>query len=136
MLSQPVAEDVEEAVLANLGRSVKVTGKRSHRLLVDFEEQAVLAAEVLKDGTLGNAEGGGDVADPGGMVPLFGEMTHGGVNNAGPLAFGTGARRHMTVTRRRNQATSNPTHILTSSQETVPKMNVDFNSIFRGLAVM
>ena len=87
-------------MLAHFSRSIKIARKRTHGFLVDLEEQAVFAAEMLEDGTLGDAEGGGDVTDTGGVVSLLGKMAHSGVNNAGPLAFGTRPWRHMAVTRR------------------------------------
>jgi hypothetical protein len=42
-------QNVEESGRANFGRRVEVLGKRVHGALVDLEEKAVFAAEVLKD---------------------------------------------------------------------------------------
>jgi len=90
---------------------------------------------MLEDRSLGDAEHRGNVAHASGVITLFGEVTHSGVNDFGPFAFRTGPEWHATVTRWRDEAAADSTHMLTSGQETLPKISKNFNFIFRDDAV-
>src|SRR5438552_2310252 len=59
---QPVAQDLEKAAGADIGRHIEIRREGARRLLVGLEEKAVFASEMLKDGTLGNAQFLGNVA--------------------------------------------------------------------------
>ena len=98
---QPIIENIEEAGGAHVGGRIQIFREGAHGAFVDLEEQAVFAAEVLEDGTFGDAECGGNVADAGGLVTVLGEVLHGSVDDAGALGFGPGTGRVLThVTRR------------------------------------
>ena len=133
---QPVAQNFEESALAHFGGSIEIAGKRTDRLLVSLKEQAVLAAKMLENRTLGDPQDRGDIAHPGGVVALLGKMAHRGVDDLAALALRTRPRRHVTVAGRRNDAAANSAHSLTSSQETLPKDQANFNSIFPMYALM
>ena len=133
---QPVAQHFEESALPHIRGRVEVARERTHGFLVDFEKQSILAAEMLKDRSLGDAERGRDIADPGGVIALLGKMAHGSINDSGSLAFGPGPGGHAAVTRRRDETASNSTHSLTSSHKTLQKCHLNFNSIFSVHAVM
>src|SRR6266478_12499 len=94
-LDQPIAQDFEEAQVSHIRRDVQVSWKGSNRLLVDLEEQAVLAAEVLKHRSLGDSELGGNVTHTGRVVTLFGEVAHGGVDDSGAFGLRAGTRRNV-----------------------------------------
>src|SRR5580698_2043445 len=98
---EPVVKNIEESRGANFGRSVEIFGEGAHGAFVDFEEQAVLAAEMLEDRTFGDAKCRGDIADAGGVITILREMLHGGFDDAGALGLRTGAGREVArVTRR------------------------------------
>lgn len=78
---QPVPQSMEESVVQDLRRCTEIRGKRAHRLLVRLEEKSVLATEVLKDGSLGDPEFIGHVADPGVLKPVLSKVAHCGVDN-------------------------------------------------------
>ena len=80
---QPVAEHFEETGRANFRGRVQIFGKRANCALIDLEEQTVLAAEVLEDGTLGDAERDGNVADACGVISMLGKMLRGRFDDAG-----------------------------------------------------
>src|SRR5579863_4368076 len=84
---------------------------------------------MLEDRALGNAQARGNVSHPRGVVALLGKMAHGRIDDPGSLAFGTGPRSHVPITRRRNQAAADPTHRLTSGHGTVINGSVKFNCI-------
>src|SRR5437016_2563119 len=90
---QPVAQDLEKAAGADIGRHIEIRREGARRLLVGLEEKAVFASEMLEDGTLGNAQFLGNVADAGGFVTLSGKMAHGHLDNTSPLGFGARAKR-------------------------------------------
>src|ERR1700685_2291638 len=108
---QPIFQDFEESLVTHFRRCVKISRKRSDGFFIDFEKQTIFAAKMLEDGSFGDSESGGDVADASSVVALFGEMAHGGVNNSGSFAFRPGPGRHATITRRRNQAATDSTHM-------------------------
>src|SRR5262249_20776915 len=58
--SEPITHNLEESLLANFRGSIEIFRKRTNGALVDLEEESVFAAEVLKDGALGDAERRGD----------------------------------------------------------------------------
>src|SRR5271168_738003 len=133
---QPIAKHFEESTTANLSRRIQIARKRTNRLLVDLKEQAVLGAEMLKNGALGNAQHRGQVTDAGGVIALLGELAHGGFNDPGSLALRTRPRRQVTIARGRDNTATNGTHSLTSSHGTLPEKHSDFNSVFCCCAVM
>jgi hypothetical protein len=52
-----------------------------------------------------------DVADPGGMVALFCEVPHGGIDNSSPLGLGSGSGRNLSaITGRTGQIRSYAAH--------------------------
>src|SRR4029077_3333778 len=53
---QPIPQHFEESTLTHLRRSVKISRKRTHRLLVNFKEKSVLAAEMLEYRSFGNTQ--------------------------------------------------------------------------------
>ena len=82
---QPVAQHFEKSGAADFGRRIQIFWEASHRPFVDFEEQSVFAAEVLEDGTLGDAEGDSDVTDSGRVISMLGEMLGGDFDDASAL---------------------------------------------------
>ena len=100
---QPVAQHFEEASLRELRGGRRDIWRRTNGALVDFEEQSVLAAEVLEDGTLGDAERDGDVADAGGVITVLGEMLSGGFDDAAALCLGARASGGLALIERRSQ---------------------------------
>ncbi len=99
---QPITQHFEEPVLRTSDRRIKIARKRAHRFFVDFEKQAVLAAEMLKNRAFGDAKHRGNVAHPRGVVTLLGKMAHGGINNPRSLAFRSRPRRACAVARGRD----------------------------------
>src|SRR5262249_11798450 len=95
-----------------------------------LEEQAILAAEVLEDRPLGDTQGGGDIADARGVVPLLGEIAHSGFDDFGPLAFRARPRRWMTIPRTTNNIASDPSHDLTSSHDNLQENRYQFQFYF------
>jgi hypothetical protein len=111
--SQPIPQDCEEALVADLCGDVQVGRKSSNGLLVDLEEQAVLAAEVLKHRSLGDTQLSSNVTYAGGMIALLGEVPHRGIDDPGTLGLGSGTGRNMTaILRWTGKATGNSTHDL------------------------
>src|ERR1700722_15425889 len=107
---QPVTQYLEKSPIPDFHWSVEVTGKRAHRFLVDFEKQAVLAAEVLEDGSFGDAKKRRDISHPRGMAALLGKRTHGCVSDPGSLTLRPRPRRHIAIAWRRDNTASNSTH--------------------------
>jgi hypothetical protein len=127
---QPVTEYIEEALLANLGWGIEISWECPNCLFVDLEEQAVLTAEMLEDGTLRNAEFGGDIADSRGVVPLLGEVAHGCIDNPGAFRLGTRARRNVVpILRGTDQTAGNSTHEidLESRHNTEDSLQIQFH---------
>ena len=108
---QPVAQHFEEAGRANFRGRVQIFGKRSNGAFVDLEEKTVLAAEVLEDGTLGDAERDGDIADAGGVITMLREMLRGGFDDSAAFRLRSGARGGLAlVLRRGNPVAGNSWH--------------------------
>ena len=66
---------------------------------------------MLKNGTFGDAEFSGDVADARGFITLFREVSHGDIDYPGSLAFGTGTEGCLSIAWRRNDS-RNTSHVL------------------------
>ncbi len=49
---QPVMQDFEKSLFANLRRAFEIGGKGADGFFVGFEEESALAAEILEDGAL------------------------------------------------------------------------------------
>src|ERR1700722_8168022 len=92
---QPVPQYFEESAIADLSRRIQIARKRPRGPLVNLQEQSVLAAEMLENGSLGNIQCRGQVTDARRVIAVFGEMAHGGVHNLVSLAFRTWTRRHI-----------------------------------------
>src|SRR5260370_32570782 len=86
--------------------------------LVYLEEQSILTAKVLEDGTFGNTELECDVPDPGGMITVLGKVLRGGFNDAAALRFGAWARWRLALVERRSSAiTGDSRHSDSKSQQ-------------------
>src|SRR5512132_1198942 len=130
---EPVAEHAEKSESLYLRGGIEVSRKRAHRLLVDLEEQAVLAAKVLEDRALGDIQLRSDVSHPGRVISLFSEVAHGRIDDPGTLCLRTGAGWNLiAITGRSNKTAGDSAHRLTSSHGTIPKTSLEFNSNFLG----
>src|ERR1700722_4341469 len=108
---QPVTQHFEKPGRANFSGRIQILGKRSHGAFIDFEEQSILAAEVLEDGPFGNAEAYGDVPDASGVIPMLGKMMSSGLNDSGPFCLRAGAGLALPlIERRRNAIAGNSWH--------------------------
>src|SRR5262245_9509199 len=108
---QPVTQDFEETAQLHVGRRVEIGGKGTNRLFVHLEEQSVFRGEMLEDRSLGNVQFGGNIADPGSVIAVFGEMTHGGVDDPGALGFGARTSGSgLTVARGKGNTAGYTTH--------------------------
>jgi len=101
---QPVSQDREESFLADFRGYIEIFRKGADSAFVNFEEQSVFAAEVLEDGTFGDAQGNSNISDPGGMVAVLGEMQSCGLDNATALRLGAGTRFELALIERRCSA--------------------------------
>src|ERR1700683_4432792 len=104
--------------------------------LVRLKEQAVLAAEMLKNRALCDAQHCSQVTDAGSVVALLGEVPHRGVNNTGSFALRTVPGRLATIAWGRNNRADTSAHSLTSSHGTLLQTHSDFNSVFCCRAVV
>src|SRR4030095_7234844 len=130
---QAVAQNLPETPRLHINRTIEIGRERSNGFDVDLEKQAVLASEMLEDGTLGNVELCRDVSNAGGMITVFREMLHRSIDNAGALGFRTGPRRRIPpVLRRRCKTAGDPGHIdLKSQKDTGTSIRISI-AIFHG----
>src|SRR4030067_269469 len=70
-----------QALVPTVLRRVEPCGQRGHGPAVGGEEQTGLAAEVLEDRALRDAELAGHVLDPRALVAMLGEVAHRGVDD-------------------------------------------------------
>src|SRR5580692_4732721 len=124
----PIVENLEEAGGAHVGGHVQIFRKRTHGTFVDFEKEAVLAAEVLEDRAFGDAQGGRHIAHARRVIAILRKISHGGVDNAGtfglrPRPGGVAAY----VVRRLKSVACNSTHVMTPSHGSIAESVLIFN---------
>src|ERR1700677_2334724 len=108
---QPIIKNLEKPSGTYFCRRIEILGKRTHSLFIDLEEKTVLAAKMLEDRSLGDAERNSHVANAGGMVTVFRKVLHGRIDNAGALGLRTRSwRRVAHITRWINRIAGNSTH--------------------------
>src|SRR5215472_2062610 len=108
---KPIAEDLKESLLTNFGRRVEILGKGTNRQFVNLEEEAILAAEVLEDRTLGNTQTGGDITDAHGVISMLSKMLRRGFDDACALGLRSWPQLGVPLVKRRRDAiTGNPRH--------------------------
>ena len=90
---------------------------------------------MLEDGTFGDAEGDGDVADPRGMISVLGEMLSGGFDDAAALRLRTRARGRLALilAEAERGCWQFLASIVTVSHESIPQATIDFNFIFTAI---
>src|SRR6202047_587299 len=107
----PGAKHLEGTAILHFRVGVQILGKGAYRPLVNLKKQAVLAAEVLENRTLGNAQCSGDVAHASRVVTLLGKVLHCDFDDARALGLRTGTLRQMAlITRGTNRIAGNTTH--------------------------
>src|SRR5277367_6477542 len=88
---------------------------------------------MLEDGTLGDSERSGNVADAGGMVAVLGEVLRCGFDNAGALLFRPRPDGDVALVERRSDAIAGDSrHRVTYGHCSLQEHLIDFNFIFRG----
>ena len=75
--------------LAHFRRNIQIFRKRAHGALVHFEEQCVLAAEVLENRTLRNSESEGDIGYARIFITVLSEMPSRSLDDAPALGLRT-----------------------------------------------
>src|ERR1700722_9104707 len=100
---QPVAQHFEKTSGAHFGRGVQIFGKRSNGAFIDFEKKSILAAEVLEDGSFGDAQPHRNVPNASGVITMLGEMLGGGLNDSGSFCLRARAGRALPLIERRRK---------------------------------
>src|ERR1700732_3452754 len=110
-MNKPVPQNFEETALPHFARHIQVRCKRARRFLINLQKKRLLAAEMLKNGALGDSELSRDIADACIVIPLFRKKAHGHIDDSGALAFGLRTQCVASATRGRTYTGSVFSHV-------------------------